>query len=448
MSLWQGQKVTQSEFWQKFDTVLSQREFWTRPALSNSILFSALEKISTLIRQKSNFYEDLKLDLLQNNLVSEDQIESNFQQILDFISTSNLQKKLLRELGSEFPFEVKRISPKESHFESWYPLGTLIHITPNNSPLLNVLATIEGLLSGNVNILKLGRKDSYFAEIFFEKLGEVDTTKTLKNYIFVTSVNTRSTEEVQKFLSVGDVISAWGGEESLAAIRKLAPPEARFVEWGHKISLAYFTSAAFNDLKAQENLAREICLNDQQSCSSPQVLYLETTDLPLVKEWSQRFSKILERVSSEILPSTPSVEDRAEISIQTELIRLNEVLDKSFLIQSPKNDWRIFVDYNSVLRGSPLYRTLWIKPISRNEIVPLFSSFKKYLQTVGVACEQKEIFELTPLFFQSGFLRIKPLGQMTDSYLGEPHDGQYALQRFCKKVSFTDDHLLQGFMEI
>ena len=446
MSLWQGQKISQIAFWSEFDLVLHKKEFWTRPVLSNEILFSSLEKISNLIRQKKSFYQDLKNDLLQNKLVSEDQLDSTFQQLLDFISTSHLHKKLLRELGSEFPFELKRLNPKEDHFESWYPMGTLIHITPNNSPLLNVLAMVEGLLSGNVNVLKLGRKDSYFAEIFFAQLCDVDPSKTLKNYVFVTSINTRSSEEVKKFLSIADVISAWGGEESLDSIKKLAPAEARIVEWGHKISLAYLTKSAFDDLVVQENIAREICWNDQQSCSSPQVLYLETSDLPFLKEWALQFSLILEKVSHEIAPSTPTIDDQAEISIQSELVRLNEVLDKSFLI-SNKN-WRIFVDYNSVLRGSPLFRTIWIKPIQRENVVSVFSSFKKYLQTVGLAGNQKDIFELTPLFFQSGFLRIKPLGQMTDSYMGEPHDGQYALQRFCKKVSLTNSRELQGFMEL
>lgn len=446
MSLWQGQFVTQDEFWEKFNQNKLNKKFWTQSPLDLNLFFTTLEKMSQLLNLKNQFYQKLCHDLVNNHLASPDQVDTLMDQLNDFISVSHLRIKLQRELGTEWPFELKRVSTVESHFECWFPLGTLIHITPNNSPLLNVLAMIEGLLSGNINVLKLGRKDSFFAEYFFEKLCELDLSQELCKYIFITGVNTHNKAEVHNFLSIADVISAWGGEESLTAIKAQAPEGVRLIEWGHRISLSYISKSKIKDLNVLEKLAYEICLNDQQACSSPQVVYIETENLSELKAWAQRFADALSVQSQRIKPLTPSDAEIAEITIQSELTRMSEVFDNSDLIQSPNLDWRLYLDFNPVLRASPLYRTLWVKPIQRQQIVEVFSTFKKYLQTVGLCCEKSEIFELVPSFFRSGFLRIKPIGQMTDSYMGEPHDGLFALQRFCKKVSLTNDTELKGYL--
>lgn len=63
--------------------------------------------------------------------------------LIEFLSVDQLRIKLKRELGSEHPFELKRPSSRGNQFEAWYPLGTLVHVTPNNSPLLGVLGVME-----------------------------------------------------------------------------------------------------------------------------------------------------------------------------------------------------------------------------------------------------------------------------------------------------------------
>jgi len=76
-------------------------------------------------------------------------------------------------------------------------------------------------------------------------------------------------------LSLADVISAWGNEESLKSIKELAPTNARIVEWGHKISFSYITQTMSENEEMFSALAKEICINNQLACSSPQCVYLE-----------------------------------------------------------------------------------------------------------------------------------------------------------------------------
>ena len=446
MSLFQGVQVDAKIFWQKFSEIALTQENWTLPPLNHEILFSALEKMRKTLIERSAIYNGLKSDL--EKVLRSEEVEQSISSLIDFISPHQLSTKLRRELGTDFPFELKRISFREEHFECWFPQGTLAHITPNNSPLLNVFALIEGLLSGNVNLLKLARKDTDFAEIFFAHLCKMESSGELKKYIYIHRVSSKNTDDLKKFLSVANVISAWGNEESITSIKSLAPANAEVVAWGHKISVAYVTAETKHETETLDLLAKEICLNEQQACSSPQVIYLETDSTKELRAWAQKFAEHLDRTSAKTVQNELDPLEYAEINVQSEQVRLAEVLDENLLIQSPHGDWRIFVEDNRALRTSPLFRSIWIKPLLKTQIVETLAPMKKYLQTVGLSAATKESIELLPLLFRTGFLRINPIGKMTESYNGEPHDGVYALQKFCKRVSFTDDIKLQGFASL
>lgn len=456
MSLWLGEKTTSEVFWNQFQKQIDQKEFWSQPNISHDLLFKAIDQMTAELQNKqSAFRQELKTDLMQQSGMTDWSAEESFKSLIDFMNPWNLRIKMKRELGTDFPFELKRIDPREPHFESWSPMGTLVHITPNNSPLLNVFAMLEGLLSGNVNLLKLGRKDTRFAEIFFEKLAQMDSTGHLKKYIFIEALSAREKEKLKDFLSVADVVSAWGSEEAITSLRSLTPDSARFIDWGHKISFAYITKSVWANAgnselysKAQGQMVYEMLLNEQQSCSSPQVLYLEDANLNDLKTFATDLAMKLDLACKQNPPAELSEDDAAELTTQTEQVRLAEVFEHTVLFESKSGHWRLYVETISSLRASPLFRTLWIKPIRRNEILSHFSGLKKYLQTAGLAAHRTEQMDLIPLFFQSGLLRIKPLGQMTDGYNGEPHDGVSALQRFCKKVTYTDADTFNGFMSI
>ena len=362
--------------------------------------------------------------------------------LYEFLSVDNLRLKLSRELGSEFPFELKRINFKENIFESWSPLGVLVHVTPNNSPLLGVLGVIEGLLSGNVNVLKLARKDGAFAARFYQEVCALDKTNTFKDYIYIGKVSSSDKEYLKDFLSIADVISAWGNEESIKSLKEIAPSRARMVEWGHKISFAYISKRSSRNEKMLEKLAFEICNNEQMACSSPQCVFLEDASFEELKFFSNNLGKALNIISSKIPRILPGLQEQAELTVTSEQVRLNSIFGKSEAQISPQNDWRIYIDDSDKLTTSPLFRTIWLKPLAKNKIISNLRPLKVYLQTVGISADRDEIEELTRLLFQAGVQRVRAIGEMTETYLGEPHDGVYALERYCQKISFTDSDSL------
>lgn len=438
LNLWEGRFVSTAEFIELLQQHCEDQSRWALKPLETHVLFSAVTKMHEDLCRKDNLYSELRADLAGRSDITDDEVNFSMQALIDFLNVDQLRLKLKRELGSEHPFELKRPDARENHFEAWYPLGTLVHVTPNNSPLLSVLGVIEGLLTGNINVLKLARRDSAFAPLFFKALCDKDVTGTLKNYLYIAKISSQDKQDLTKLLSLADVVSVWGGEESVQAIKDISPKGARIVEWGHKISFSYLTKAKWKNRETMEALAHEICLNEQMACSSPQCLYLEDASFADLQTLAEDLSRALEKVSPTIKRVMPGLQETAELTVTKEQVRLKSVMGESRVIEAKNREWRIYIENNAGLNSSPLFRTIWLKPMVRKNIIHQLRPLKKYLQTVGLASDSNETEELTRLFFMAGVQRIRSIGEMTDSYIGEPHDGVYALERFCQRINFKD----------
>lgn len=426
-NFYQSKRVNQIEMESFFDS-LSKKDLLL-PPLNNHSLFLALEKTREMIKNEKEIREKFT-SLLKDHT---DNPQNELNDLLEFISLDNLRKKIKRELGDENPFELKRIDGRSDAFECWYPLGVVVHVTPNNSAILSVCALVEGLLTRNVNLLKLGRKEGEFAASFFELLCQNDISQKIGSYIYIFQISSKDKSRIEKLLSFADAISVWGNEESVKAIKEKAPASARIIDWGHKISFSLFTKKYESaDL---ESLAQEICFFDQQFCSSPQCVYLLDASFDELKSFGEKLEISLKKYAKKSV--NISLEEKAEITVNNELLRLRSISEECVGLVG--ENYRIYIENNSVLKASPLYKSIWVKPLKKEELVSVLNEFKTYLQTVGISCGKSEYEELVNLLLQAGVLRIRNIGQMLNSYAGEPHDGVYALNRYCKKISVLDN---------
>lgn len=437
-NLWSGQISSDSEFKVNITKNLENPLFWAKAPLGHYVLFEAVKKIQEELQGKGELYKKLKSDLESREDIASDEVDFSMKALIDFLSVDQLRVKLKRELGSEHPFELKRQDARENHFEAWYPLGTLVHVTPNNSPLLGVLGVMEGLLSGNVNILKLARKDSAFAAIFYEALCKHDSTETLKDYVYVAKISSKEKDYLKNVLSLADVVSVWGGEESVQSVKEISPRGVRIVEWGHKISFSYITQARKDDTDTFKKLAYEICLNEQMACSSPQCVFIEDADFNELKKVAKLLESSLNEVSPTLKRVLPGTQEMAELTVTKEQVRLKSIKGGSHLVESKNHDWRIYIEDTPALNSSPLFRTIWLKPMPRSKMISHLRPLKMYLQTAGISADPMEVETLSRDLFMAGVQRIRAIGEMTDSYIGEPHDGVYALERYCQRINFHD----------
>lgn len=348
---------------------------------------------------------------------------------VDSISKEALVKKVQAEL-CEKPFEWKKIDKNIE--EKNYPLGVILHIGAGNALGLSAFSVIEGLLTGNINILKLPEQEGGLSSELLLRL--VNIEPRLKPYVYVLDVSSKDQAIISKLIELANAVVVWGGDEAIRAIRQLAPPSLPVIEWGHRLSFAYFTKQGDTE-KALKGLAQDICLTDQLYCSSPQCVFYETNNPNELEDFAERLAKCMEDTSNKYPAPIRPMDIQAQITWLQELVKMEEILKEKRLITDINKQYSVMVDYKTELKASPLFRNIWVMGIKREQLMSMLRYHKGHLQTVGLSCNNSEFEEISKVLYTSGINRITPCGYMSVNYSGEPHDGVFALQRYVRKVN-------------
>lgn len=392
-------------------------------------------------RLKDGVYQD-KIARLGGN-----GIEEQIRTVIAMADRENLEYRLDVELGgfqealcSGQPVRRKKkketgTGPKEVDTYV-YPLGTLFHIAAGNREGLPVLSVLEGLLTGNVNILKLPQADQGLSIEILQALLEIEPS--LAEFVYVFDTPSADLDAMCAMAGMSDGIVVWGGDQAVAAVRRFAPAGVKLIEWGHKLSFAYLSGldeladkALDRELQA---LADHIISTGQVLCSSCQVIYLDQEDLGEAQRFCRRFLPYLERAASRF-PEPMGA--RADLSLRRYCDTLQKIIAKEEI-----TDYHIFAGRGCGLKLcgdrelelSELFGNCLVKCLPRDKMMDALRRKKGYLQTAGLLCPEREREELTGRLAGCGVVRVTSLGKMSDLFLGEAHDGEYPLRRYVRVV--------------
>lgn len=439
---WQGAWMDDASITHLLDTLEDRtQQVVTGPRLSPLVVLAAAEKLITKLERHRPALESWGLDELE--------IEETLDALRHALSRPELERKIKRELGNLDPARLVRFDFRTPTYEAWVPLGLLAHVTAGNAPAAGVLSAVEGLLSGNLNVIKVASDDPGFTAEVLAALADEDATGQIAARLVVLHFSSSRTDWMSKVLGSADAVAVWGGEEAINGVTELVRPGTRVIDWGPKLSFAYLTRDLWSDVDTLHALAADVCALEQQACSSPQVIYLDTEDPQQVFAFAERFASVLELTG----PPTrePSQAEWAEITNTVVVTQLEEHLGLTKVHTG--EHWRVMADVRSALRTSPLYRSVWVKPLPRKQITSTLRPMRRYLQTVGLAAERPDVAVLARAFVSVGVQRITTPGSMLGGYSGEPHDGVYALQRYSNRVAvqlddrFTTDASLDDLAE-
>lgn len=368
--------------------------------------------------------------------------------IAALLSRKAVRSKIKAELGCEQPGIISRHYPSRQ-FEAWHPIGCLTHVMPSNVFSAAALGMMEGLMAGNINIVKISSRDTEFAAVFAEELCKRDPGGRLHNYLAVVRLSSQDKKRISGLFEKSDAISVWGGENAVAAVRAAAPAGARVIAWGHKISFSYIAEDCLADPKchdqALQGTALDVCGLDQQACSSPQTVFVETdSDPQAARSFAKSLAEGLAKVSPTVPAQEPDAAEQAEITTVLSVAQAEQALGLTEVFADPDGKWRVIYDARPGLRPSPLYRTIWVKPVQRKSITAILRPMRAWLQTCGLACQLPSLAPLSRALFAAGVTRICRPGEMVDSYIGAPHDGVYALQQLTRRVSLDGPESAQG----
>lgn len=350
-------------------------------------------------------------------------------ELLPLLRREGLEAKLAAELGPD-PFAPRRHAETTARV---LPLGVLFHIAPGNMPGLPVYTALEGLLTGNISLVKLPHGDKGLSLAAFRLL--VEQEPRLAPYLYAFDLPSGQREDLEKLAGMADGLVVWGGDGAIQAARGLAGPGCKLIEWGHRLSFAYLSG--YEDKEAELSaLARHIVGTGQRLCSSCQVVFLDTGDREEGLAFCREFLPYLEAAAAQ----RPGVGAGAPASLSGHTALLERIVDGRAEGEALFRGRGCSVIFRPgrELELSPMEGNVLVKLLPREELLPALRRQKGRLQTAGLICAPGERAGLADLLARAGLTRVTRGGSMSASFPGEAHDGEYPLRRYLRVVDVED----------
>ena len=388
-----------------------------KPPLPSAVVLDALESLGAELDSGA-------LDGLIDRYAPPGSREE-LEQVRPLLTRRTLTARLEQELGPGWsapaprPFGTARL----------LPLGVLLHIAPGNMAGLPAYTAVEGLLTGNINLVKLPHGDRGLTLAILRRL--TDLRPELCPYLYAFDFPSGDTLALELLSRLADGIVTWGGDDAVKTMRQLAPPGCKLIEWGHRLSFAYLSGDPAPGELA--DLADHVISTGGLLCSACQVIYLDTDRMEEADAFCRRFLPALER-SAGALRTTPG--QKAQASLYARETWLEHIVDGN----SGGDEERFFrgrgcsvtLRPGKTLELSPLHGNVLVKCLPRAEIFSVLRRHKGRLQTAGLLCPPEEREELTGLLLRAGVNRVTAVGHMSRSFPGEAHDGEYPLRRYTR----------------
>lgn len=292
-------------------------------------------------------------------------------------------------------------------------LGIAFHITPSNMPLNFFYSYILGLLSGNVNFVKIPNKnfdqikiiDTILTELFCKK--KYNTIKKMSIFIRYS----RNNKIISEISNICNVRIIWGGDSAITEIRKnILLPKSREITFSDRYSCSLINANKLSKLKENDfkNLCRSFFsdgyLIDQNACTSPHlILWLGKNQKIKKKFWNEVYKIVLKNYD---LPEIGSLDKYTLFC--SDLInnkirknnKINSYLYVNQLISLPKDitslrgKWGYFYEY---------------KLKNLDEIVQIIN--EKFQTVSCFGFDNKRIVNLLVNNNSLGVDRVVPIGQ-------------------------------------
>jgi hypothetical protein len=157
--------------------------------------------------------------------------------------------------------------------------GVVFHIAPSNVPVNFAYSLLVGMLAGNANIIRVSTKFFEQVEIICNAMRSIivqDVFAELRNRLHVVRY-ARNIAINERFSALSDVRIIWGGDLTIAEIRKAPlPPKSYDITFSDRYSCALISIDAILGQSDLTGLARsfynDTYLFDQNACSAPRLV--------------------------------------------------------------------------------------------------------------------------------------------------------------------------------
>lgn len=304
----------------------------------------------------------------------------------------------------------------------------LVHSWAGNVPALSLWSLVCGLLVKAPAIGKLASAEPLFAGWFARLLAEVHPP--LADCLAVVWWRGAGGEEADALYAEADTVLAYGGNQTLDALRRRLPVTTRFLPHGHKLGFGLIGAQALDTLKAA-GMARlaawDVMRYDQQGCYSPHVFYVQRGAPVSPRAFTDYLAAELANLQRRFARRELDLEEGAALARwQQNMEWGGEAHELLGPVDAP---WSVaYSESLQPLAPTALYRTIAVVAVDRlDAVLPVVAAQRDYLQTAGIAAGPEELYRLGGLLGAVGVTRISAIGSMSMPEAGWHHDGRFNL---------------------
>ena len=180
--------------------------------------------------------------------------------------------------------------------------GIIFHITPGNVPVNFAYSLFAGLVTGNINIVKIPSKQFEQINIILKAIKTVLLQKKhneiFSNRLYIIRYS-KEDFATNFFSSFCDVRIIWGGDQTINEIRKFPiSPKSTEITFSDRYSIAIINAENYLNSLKKINVAQDFYndtyLFDQNACTSPHSIFWLGT-MQKVKEAQETFWDALQK---------------------------------------------------------------------------------------------------------------------------------------------------------
>ena len=389
--------------------------------------------IDAVVKLRDDLLEGKFDDLLET--LPQEMVGTYKKQAVSLLSKEHLHMKLRTELGNTDEYITDPVEGFSRIKVRKMPLGVLFHISAGNMDFLPAYSLAEGLMTGNINIVKLPSADNGLSLKLIMKL--IEYRPELSDHVYIFDTPSTDIQGMRQMAELSNAISVWGSDMAIEAVRGLAPTGVKIIEWGQKLGFCYISKLSeVRDAGAElEGLAKHIAATKQLLCSSCQVIFIDTDDMIEVRSFAERFLPVLEKAANANASTEIGIRARDTLISYTQRLKacLGEEEKSGDVLRG--RGVSVIISSDSSLELSPMMCNVLVKPLPRANTARMLYESRYHLQTAGLICPAEDRDELTEMLLNGGLIRVTKAADMSAYFPGESHDGDYALSRYMRTVN-------------
>lgn len=288
--------------------------------------------------------------------------------------------------------------------------GVVFHIAPSNVPVNFAYSLVAGLLCGNANVVRVPSKNFPQVSIICNAINKVlDKYEKMKRYVLCVRYG-RDKEINDLFSSFADIRVVWGGDQTIAEIRKSPlPPRSGEITFADRYSLAVIDSDSYltidNKAKVAEDFYNDTFFSDQNACTSPRIIVWTGNKIAEAKKmfWEEEYNLVKTKYTFTAIQSVNKLTQSYLIAVAEPGVKVENHSDNLIIRVSVPRITDFLMDFRD---NSGYFYEYDCKDIT--DIVPLCDD--KRCQTIGYIGENHVLMQLIQLGVK-GIDRIVPIGK-------------------------------------